>query len=172
MSTFVDRYPSKLRLGVAVAWTVLCVYLAIAIASRITGDGLLNLHSSFATRVPMNWLFALLGFRHMNLGTVVGMILVCLAAYCLDRLLHDLLVIEETGHPAIRTEAHKLFFRTFGLGLIVLDATFFALGLSRPSGWDTPNATFSVAVLTALYVCLMAGMTYLNILLWLNAEGD
>ena len=101
------RYPSQLRLSVAAAGTVLCLYIAVVIAPRITGGGFRNLHDVFSTRAPMQWLFALLGFRRMDAGTVLGTILVGVAAYSMHRILRDILVIDDTPHPALRPETSR-----------------------------------------------------------------
>jgi hypothetical protein len=160
----------KSRKIIAIAWLCLCLYVAFMIASQISADGLRSFHSCFNSRIHFSWLFSIFGFRRVDLGVLIGMVLVALSFYCMDRALRDYLVLVSNVHHDIDPHKSRLFFRTIGVGLVVLDSASFYWGLLRPSGWDPPSSVVGIAILTALYVCLMAVMAYINILLWLNTE--
>lgn len=155
---------------VATAWLGLCIYVAMMIATQITADGLRTFHSCFSGRVHFEWLFRILGFRRIDLGIVLGVILVVLAFYFMERFLRDLLLVESSVHHDIEPDRNRLFYRTIGIAFVSLDAMCFFWGLTQPTGWDPPASSTGIVLLTALYVCLMAAMAYINILLWLRIE--
>ena len=166
--------PSNLsfpRRVMASTWSAGAIYVTLTLASTVNGDGLRSFHPSFATRLPLQWIAPMVGLRRIDLATVVAAMVVGASYYCLDRTLRDYLLVRLPSYRDMQAARNRTVFRLIAAALLVLDASFFFVGLLRPNGW-TPLSAVGVGLLTALYLSLMFAMAYLNITLWLKPERN
>lgn len=155
---------------IAWAWTLLCVYIAATVAGQITANGLLSLEPLLGARVWFQWMFQLIGFRRVSVAMLVGFVLVGVVYYFLEKMIRYFLLVAGSDEPEIDPVRSQSLTYALGILLAVFDAVLLYIGLSRPSGWDSPQDNFAAAVFTGLYLSLMAGSAYISTILWLRSE--
>ncbi len=172
MGNSTSSRPSSGQKAFAYTCYAFAIYLALLLASTISADGMRSLHSAFSTRLPFQFLFALIGIRRFDLATLLAASIVGMSFYFLDRSMRNFLLSRDSLPLELLTRPHRTFCRPLSLLFLILDGIFFFLGVLRPSGWDTPSSLFSAIVLTGMYLCLMVGMAYLNIVWFLKPERN
>lgn len=150
----------------------IAIYIALLVASTINADGMRNLNGAFATRLPLQPLFSVIGIRRCDLATVLAASIVGMSFFFLDRSMRTYLLARDSLPIDLLTRSHRIVCNPLSLSFLTLDGIFFFLGVLRPSGWESPSSLFSAIVLTGMYLCLLVGMAYLNVVLFLKPERN
>ena len=158
--------------AIAYCFYAVAIYIALLVASTISADGMRKLHSAFATRLPLQFLFSALGIRRFDLGAVIAASVVWMSFVFLDRSLRSYLLARESLPVDLLARQHRTVCHPLSVLFLMLDGAFFFFGVLSPSGWDKPSSLFSAIVLTGMYLCLTVGLAYLNIVLFLKPERN
>ena len=172
MSSGTSSRSSARQTAFAYTCYALAIYLALLVASTISADGMRSLHSAFSIRLPFQFVFTLIGIRRFDLATFLAAAIVGMSFFFLDRSMRTYLLSRDSLPLDLLARPHRTVCSPLSLAFLVLDGIFFFLGVLRPSGWDTPSSLFSAIVLTGMYLCLMVGMAYLNIVWFLKPERN